>query len=219
MGTYRQLVAARVPTRAAATLTGVSRATAARDTKRRTSPAPEPQSGPVSQPANALSRAECEAVLAALNSAEFVDTTPMQVYATLLEQGIYLCSVSTMYRILGANAQVTDRRRLARHPTRACPELVATAPGQVNRPGFDAASFLAKDADHGEEVSHRAAGARDPGWRLIDSMSTARRGAWPRRWGRSLGSVRRRCASGCWLRSMPVDGPGRAARSWRRSRC
>ena len=131
MGTYRQLVAARVPTRAAATLTGVSRATAARDTKRRTSPAPEPQSGPVSQPANALSRAECEAVLAALNSAEFVDTTPMQVYATLLEQGIYLCSVSTMYRILGANAQVTDRRRLARHPTRACPELVATAPGQV----------------------------------------------------------------------------------------
>jgi len=42
MGTYRQLVAARVPTRAAATLTGVSRATAARDTKRRTSPAPEP---------------------------------------------------------------------------------------------------------------------------------------------------------------------------------
>jgi len=36
-----------------------------------------------------------------------------------------------MYRVLGANAQVKDRRRLARHPTRACPELVATAPGQV----------------------------------------------------------------------------------------
>ena len=131
MGTYRQLVAGKVTTREAATLTGVSRATAARDTKRRSSPAPQPQSGAVSPPANALSRAECEQVLATLNSAEFVDTTPLQVYATLLERGIYLCSVSTMYRILGANAQVKDRRRLARHPTRACPELVATAPGQV----------------------------------------------------------------------------------------
>jgi len=131
MGTYRQLVAGKVTTREAATLTGVSRATAARDTKRRANPQPEPEPGAVSAPANALTPAECEAVLATLNSTEFVDTTPLQVYATLLEQGIYLCSVSTMYRILGANAQVKDRRRLARHPARACPELVATAPGQV----------------------------------------------------------------------------------------
>jgi len=131
MGTYRQLVAATVTTRQAATLTGVSRATAARDTARRASPQPQPAPGAVYAPANALTPAECDAVLATLNSTEFVDTTPLQVYATLLEQGIYLCSVSTMYRILGANAQVKDRRRLARHPTRACPELVATAPGQV----------------------------------------------------------------------------------------
>jgi len=85
----------------------------------------------VSAPANALSPAEREQVLAALNSTEFVDTTPMQVNATLLDQGIYLSSVSTMYRILAVNAQIKDRRRLARHPTRVCPELVATAPGQV----------------------------------------------------------------------------------------
>jgi len=131
MCTYRQLVAAAVPTREAAALTGVSRATAARDTARRASPEPEPAALPASPPANALSPAECEAVLATLNSTEFVDTTPMQVYATLLEQGTYLCSVSSMYRILGANAQVKERRRLARHPARACPELTATAPGQV----------------------------------------------------------------------------------------
>lgn len=66
-----------------------------------------------------------------LNSAEFVDTTPMQVYATLLDRGTYLCSVSTMYRILRDNAQVKERRRQARHPARAVPELVATGPGQV----------------------------------------------------------------------------------------
>jgi transposase InsO family protein len=53
------------------------------------------------------------------------------VYAVLLARGEYLCSVSTMYRILAANAQVKDRRRLARHPARARPELIATGPGQV----------------------------------------------------------------------------------------
>ena len=54
MGTYRQLVAGKVTTREAATLTGVSRATAARDTKRRANPQPEPEPGAVSAPANAL---------------------------------------------------------------------------------------------------------------------------------------------------------------------
>lgn len=70
-------------------------------------------------------------MLAVLNSAEFVDRTPLQVYAVLLDRGRYLCSVSSMYRILAANAQVKDRRRLARHPARVRPELVATGPGQV----------------------------------------------------------------------------------------
>ena len=76
MGTYRQLVAATVTTRQAATLTGVSRATAARDTARRASPQPQPAPGAVYAPANALTPAECDAVLATLNSTEFVDTTP-----------------------------------------------------------------------------------------------------------------------------------------------
>jgi len=49
----------------------------------------------------------------------------------LLDEGTYLCSVSTMYRVLAEQCQVKERRRLARHPARVCPELVATAPGQV----------------------------------------------------------------------------------------
>ncbi|OMH22908.1 IS3 family transposase, partial [Tersicoccus phoenicis] len=54
-----------------------------------------------------------------------------QVWATLLDEGIYLCSRSTMHRILRENAMAGERRRQAVHPPRARPELVATAPGQV----------------------------------------------------------------------------------------
>lgn len=56
---------------------------------------------------------------------------PMQVYAALLDRGIYLCSVATMYRVLRENNQVAERRRQARHPARKRPELIATGPGQV----------------------------------------------------------------------------------------
>ena len=66
-----------------------------------------------------------------LTSDRFVDLAPLQIYAQLLDEGVYLCSVSTMYRVLGENRQVTERRRLARHPAKVCPELVATAPRQV----------------------------------------------------------------------------------------
>lgn len=126
MGTYRALIVAGVTTRDAADLTGVARATAGRaatPTSRRSSPRPAP--------ANRLSAAERAEVLAVLNSAEFVDRTPLQIYAVLLERGRYLCSVSSMYRILAEHAQVKDRRRLARHPARVRPELIATGPGQV----------------------------------------------------------------------------------------
>lgn len=55
----------------------------------------------------------------------------LQIYAQLLDEGTYLCSVSTMYRVLRKHAQVNEHRRRARHPAKACPELVATAPRQV----------------------------------------------------------------------------------------
>lgn len=127
MGAYRELTTARVPTRSAAALTGIARATATRHAK----PAPSPDRSPRPAPANRLSLAERTRVLEILDSEEFVDQPPLQVYATLLERGEYLCSVSTMYRVLAEAGQVKERRRLARHPARAVPELVATGPGQV----------------------------------------------------------------------------------------
>ena len=130
MATYRELTAAKVTTRRAAVLTGVSRATATRTRKPETNIA-EPAWGHARAPVNKLSLAERTRVLEILDSAEFVDQAPLQVYATLLARGEYLCSVSTMYRILAEAGQVTERRRLARHPARTVPELVATGPGQV----------------------------------------------------------------------------------------
>jgi putative transposase len=125
MDAFAELAAAGVTTRDAASLTGISRATAGRG---------QPPVGLIAvraAPANQLTDDERDQVLAVLNGIEFIDRTPLQVYAVLLARGEYLCSVSTMYRILAANAQVKDRRRLARHPARARPELIATGPGQV----------------------------------------------------------------------------------------
>jgi putative transposase len=82
-------------------------------------------------PANALSGAEREQVLAVLRHDEFVDKAPAQVWATLLDEGQYLCSESTMYRILRAHGEVRERRAQATHPAKVKPELVATAPGEV----------------------------------------------------------------------------------------
>jgi len=124
MSTYRDLRAAGTTTRAAARLTGISRATAGRK------PA-TPLRGARMVPSNRLSPAERERVVKVLDSPRFVDQPPLQVYAQLLDEATYLCSVSSMYRILGEHRQVRERRRLARHPARVRPELVATGPGQV----------------------------------------------------------------------------------------
>jgi putative transposase len=78
-----------------------------------------------------LSATETETVVAALDSERFCDRAPAQVWATLLDEGTYLCSVATMYRILRARAEVRERRRVARHPVALKPELVATSPNQV----------------------------------------------------------------------------------------
>lgn len=79
----------------------------------------------------ALSEAEQENVRQTLNSERFVDCSPRQVYGTLLDEAAYLCSVSTMYRILRANNEVRERRHQKRHPAYTKPELVATQPNQV----------------------------------------------------------------------------------------
>ena len=79
----------------------------------------------------ALIPAERQAVLDVLHSERFVDQSPAEVHATLLEEQTYLCSTRTMYRILDAAAEVRERRNQARHPAYAKPELVATAPKQI----------------------------------------------------------------------------------------
>jgi putative transposase len=124
MGTYAELTTAGVTTRDAARLTGLPRSTA---TRRRPVRVPTPPRVPV----NRLSAAERLEILAVLDQPRFVDLPPIQIYATLLDEGTYLCSISTMYRILAEHSQLVERRRIARHPARAVPELVATGPGQV----------------------------------------------------------------------------------------
>ena len=120
-----------VSTRQAATLTGLVRSTATRRRIAATAVTPAVCTEPVVEPANKLTDAERRRVLEVLTSDRFVDLAPLQIYAQLLDEGVYLCSVSTMYRVLGQNTLVAERRRLARHPSQVCPELVATAPQQV----------------------------------------------------------------------------------------
>jgi putative transposase len=79
----------------------------------------------------ALQPAEAAAILETLNSERFCDQAPAQVWATLLDEGTYLGSISTMYRLLRAEHQVRERRRQARRPATVKPELMATAPNQV----------------------------------------------------------------------------------------
>ena len=78
-----------------------------------------------------LTDTERATILEVLNSDEFADLAPRQVYGRLLDQGRYLCSVSTMYRILRANHMVTERRTQARRVSRKPPRLRATGPNQV----------------------------------------------------------------------------------------
>jgi putative transposase len=79
----------------------------------------------------ALSDVERAEVLQTLNSERFADLAPPQIWARLLDDGVYLCSVSTMYRLLRAHDAVRERRRQARHPAHVKPELMASMPNQV----------------------------------------------------------------------------------------
>ena len=79
----------------------------------------------------ALLAAERQVVLDTLNSERFSDKAPGEVYATLLDEEVYLCSERSMYRILNDNVQVRERRKQLKHPEYTKPELLATAPNQV----------------------------------------------------------------------------------------
>jgi putative transposase len=116
-----------VGTRPACRALGASHATIYR---RRRPPAPRPRR-PRPGPARALSGAERAAVLAELRSERFVDSSPAAVWATLLDEGRYLASERTMYRLLAANGEVRERRDQLAHPPYAAPELLAERPNQV----------------------------------------------------------------------------------------
>ena len=79
----------------------------------------------------ALNQAERGEILSLLHEERFVDQAPASIYATLLDEGRYVCSVPTMYRVLRAEDEVHERRRQARHPSTVKPELVATRPNSV----------------------------------------------------------------------------------------
>jgi putative transposase len=98
--------------------------------RRRRPPEPRPKK-PRPRPARALSEAEREAVLAKLHDERFVDSSPAAVWATLLDEGAYLCSERTMYRLLEASNSSRERRDQLTHPAYAKPELLASKPNET----------------------------------------------------------------------------------------
>lgn len=108
---------------------GIPRSSHYRAQHARMDPPPELGERPAS--ARALGAEERSRVRTILNSARFADCTPREVYATLLDEAIYLCSWRTMYRILDAHEEVRERRNQLRHPVYTKPELLATGPNQL----------------------------------------------------------------------------------------
>jgi putative transposase len=79
----------------------------------------------------ALTKAEQQVILDMLHSDRFIDLAPAEVWATLLDEGVYLASISTFYRLRRRAGETRERRRQATHPATVKPELVAAAPNQV----------------------------------------------------------------------------------------
>lgn len=111
-------------TRAACVAVGRPRATH----YRRQAPPKPASTTPRPAPPNKLTDEEMGQILDVLRSERFVDLSPAQVFHILLDEGTYLASVSTYYRLLRANGEVRERRRQATHPPRVRPELVARRP-------------------------------------------------------------------------------------------
>ena len=113
-----------VGTQAACRALGVSRASLYR--RRR----PRPAASARSRPPRALTAGERGTVLDQLHSPRFLDQAPAEVYATLLDEGVYHCSIRTMYRLLADAQEVRERRNQLRH-TAPVPQLLATRPNEV----------------------------------------------------------------------------------------
>jgi transposase InsO family protein len=90
-----------------------------------------PKTRPKPPSPRALSAQEQATVLDLLNSERFQNQAPREAYATLLDDGIYVCHWSSMYRLSAENQEVSERRNQLVHPAAVKPELVARAPDQV----------------------------------------------------------------------------------------
>ena len=108
---------------------GVSRASVQRRRARLIAPAVVPRRRPT--PTRALTVPQRQVVLDLLHAPRFVDQAPAEVYASLLDEGIYHCSIRTMYRVLRDNDELRERRNQLRHPAYRKPELLAERPNQV----------------------------------------------------------------------------------------
>jgi putative transposase len=116
-------------TKAACAAFGVSRASVQRRRARLAAPPAAPRPRP--RPVRALTAPQQQVVLDLLHAPRFADQAPAEIYATLLDEGVYHCSIRTMYRILDANGEVRERRDQLRHPAYSKPELLALGPNQV----------------------------------------------------------------------------------------
>ena len=125
MNAVSQLASA-IGTKAACDSLGVSRATV----YRRRRPAVVASARRPSPPRK-LPQADRADILQVLHEPRFVDQAPQEIYATLLDEGRYLCSIRTMYRLLAEHNEVKERRNITRHTKYSAPELLATGPNQV----------------------------------------------------------------------------------------
>src|SRR6202048_4051274 len=116
-------------TSAVCAVLGISRATVAR---RRSRLAARPTTAHASpRPPRALTAPQRQEVLNLLHTPRFADQAPAEIYATLLDEGVYHCSIRTMYRLLGQNGEIRERRQQLRHPVYQKPELLAEKPNEV----------------------------------------------------------------------------------------
>lgn len=127
MANYKQ----QVPVTKLCDAMSISRATLYRFAKPKTTPSAHASMMLASTHPRALTAREKESVLETLHSHRFIDASPQHVYATLLDEGRYLCSLRTMYRILAAQRESRERRAIVRHGNFQKPELLATGPNQV----------------------------------------------------------------------------------------
>ena len=118
----------RIGTQPACSALGVARASLYRKRQALRYPQPVKRRG---RAARALSEGERQQVLDLLHLERFVDQAPTSIYATLLDEGSYLCSIRSMYRILSEQEEVRERRHQLTHLPHPKPELLATQSNQL----------------------------------------------------------------------------------------